>query len=42
MTIAKAARVGGGRRYSFIGCDPKLIVKCNNNKVFVSDGKEEK
>ncbi|MDR3256254.1 MAG: anthranilate synthase component I family protein [Endomicrobium sp.] len=28
-------------RYSFLGCDPKLTVKYNNNKVFINNGKKD-
>ncbi|MDR0820676.1 MAG: anthranilate synthase component I family protein [Endomicrobium sp.] len=28
-------------RYSFLGCDPKLTVRCNNNKVFIDNGKKK-
>ncbi|MDR2425950.1 MAG: anthranilate synthase component I family protein [Endomicrobium sp.] len=26
-------------RYSFLGCDPKLTIKCNDGKIVVDDGK---
>lgn len=28
-------------RYSFLGCDPKLTIKCNDNKICINDGKKE-
>jgi anthranilate synthase component 1 len=28
-------------RYSFLGCDPKLTVKCSNNKVSIDNGEKK-
>ncbi|MDR0800259.1 MAG: anthranilate synthase component I family protein [Endomicrobium sp.] len=28
-------------RYSFLGCDPKLTVRCNDNKVFINNVEEK-
>lgn len=28
-------------RYSFIGYDPQMSIRCNDNKVYISNGKEE-
>ncbi|MCL2145241.1 MAG: anthranilate synthase component I family protein [Endomicrobia bacterium] len=36
--------VDGGEswgRYSFLGYDPKLTVRCNDNKVYINNGKSE-
>ncbi len=28
-------------RYSFLGCDPKLTVRCSDNKVFIDNGEKK-
>ncbi|MCA6072982.1 MAG: anthranilate synthase component I family protein [Endomicrobium sp.] len=28
-------------RYSFLGCDPKFTIKCNDNKIYINDCEKE-